>query len=275
MIETSTDCGDLFAALAKAQAEVQAAAKDKTNPHFRNTYADLASVWDACRKPLTTNGLSVTQWPGRTEGGGVTVTTQLSHSSGQWMRSTLEMPLDNRANAQAVGSAITYGRRYALAAVAGVAPDDDDGHEASKAPPSDRSRTRKPGSSKKGGKAQAAGKPTADAMPVIAATKKAIGIYTLACSDHGVEPRTLAEFLAEASGREVEAVRANEEKWGALPLRVWEKALDLVLGEQQSLDLPEDDHCDACHHPTHTHAEGCPEGDGTNEQSADDGEENE
>ena len=131
----------LAAALVKAQSQVKAAAKDSTNPFFKSKYADLSSVWEACRAALTANGLSVTQFPGFEDGspGVATVTTILLHSSGQWIKGTAGAPLppkvsregkESPADAQSVGSAITYLRRYALAAVLGVVQDDDDGESA-------------------------------------------------------------------------------------------------------------------------------------------------
>ena len=126
----SEQIGELAAALAKAQAVMQGATKDATNPHFKSKYADLASIWDACRKPLSDNGLAVVQSPVDAEAGSVGLTTTLLHSSGQWISATVSAPLQQNT-AQAVGSAITYLRRYALAAMVGVAPDDDDGNAAS------------------------------------------------------------------------------------------------------------------------------------------------
>lgn len=124
MIETSTEVGELAKALAAAQAQVKTADKDRTNPHFGSKYADLASVWDACRGALTANGLSVVQLP-VSDGNRVGVVTTLLHASGQWMRGTV-FTTPEKATAQGLGSAITYLRRYSLAAAAGVAPDDDD-----------------------------------------------------------------------------------------------------------------------------------------------------
>lgn len=119
---------ELAAALAKAQAVMTGALKDSANPFFKSRYADLESVWTACRKALTDNGLSVVQSASATEGG-VAVTTMLLHSSGQWMRDTLPLhPKD--MSPQGIGSAITYGRRYALAAMAGVYQTDDDAEAA-------------------------------------------------------------------------------------------------------------------------------------------------
>jgi len=125
----SESIAKLSEALSKAQGKIKGAAKDTANPFFKSKYADLASVWDACRDQLSTHGLSVIQ---TTEDSpdGATVVTTLSHSSGEWIRGRLTLkPVKN--DPQGVGSAITYARRYALAAIVGVAPEDDDGNVAS------------------------------------------------------------------------------------------------------------------------------------------------
>jgi len=128
-MQKSESVKELATALAKAQAAIQGATKDKTNPHFRSAYADLASVWDACREALTKNGLSVVQTNEPSDGQTVVVETTLLHSSGEYMTGTLVMPVA-KFDPQGVGSAITYARRYALAAMVGVAPEDDDGEAA-------------------------------------------------------------------------------------------------------------------------------------------------
>lgn len=119
----SQQLNELATALSKAQSRIRAAVKDAENPHFRSSYADLASVWDACREALTTNGLAVTQClMGVKE---VCLVTTLLHASGQFVRSVYPVnPV--KPDPQGYGSAITYARRYALAAIVGVAPDDDD-----------------------------------------------------------------------------------------------------------------------------------------------------
>lgn len=123
-MEHSEQLNELGAALAKAQASVKGAKKDSANPFFKSSYADLASVWEACREALTANGLSVVQLPGF-ENGIATLDTVLLHSSGQWISGKAGAPL-GKQDAQGVGSVITYLRRYALAAVASVSPADDD-----------------------------------------------------------------------------------------------------------------------------------------------------
>lgn len=123
----------LAAALAKAQGEMEGAAKANINPHFKSKYADLASVWDACRVPLSKHGLSVLQ-PVSADGPRVTVTTILAHSSGEFISESLTMTAAQNTP-QGVGSTITYGRRYGLASMVGIAPEDDDGNAASQPSP--------------------------------------------------------------------------------------------------------------------------------------------
>ena len=127
----SEQINELSKALSVAQSQMSFARKDSKNPFFKSSYADLSSVWDACREPLTKNGLAVIQtFDADHDGGEVIVVTTLTHSSGQWISSRLKMPLVKK-DPQGLGSAITYGRRYSLAAIVGViADEDDDGNAA-------------------------------------------------------------------------------------------------------------------------------------------------
>lgn len=131
MYTASPAIGQLATALAIAQGEIKGAIRDSENPHLRSKYADLAAVWDACRGPLARNGLAVIQCPD-SEGPKVTLTTILAHSSGEFITSTLSLTSsrDKFDGPQVAGSAITYARRYALAAMVGIAPEDDDGEAA-------------------------------------------------------------------------------------------------------------------------------------------------
>lgn len=143
----SEQINELALALSLAQSEIEGAAKDADNPFFRSKYADLASVWGACRAPLTKHGLAVIQSPevattgtpevytwtsksGEERAGiraitEVSVITKLTHKSGQWIEGRVSVLIPD-ASPQPVGSAITYLRRYALQSIAGVAPEDDD-----------------------------------------------------------------------------------------------------------------------------------------------------
>lgn len=120
---------NLADALCKAQGEMEGAKKTSNNPHFRSAYADLESVWDACREPLTKHGLAVIQSP-MGDGDHVVLETMLVHTSGEFIRRKLPIR-PTKQDPQGVGSAITYARRYALMAMVGLAPEDDDGNAAS------------------------------------------------------------------------------------------------------------------------------------------------
>lgn len=125
-----SDIAKLAAALAKAQGQIEGAKKDRKNDHFRSKYADLASCWDACREPLSSNGLSVVQFPCPSLPGHVGLRTLLLHESGEMIEDVFHMPVKDATNPQAVGSALTYARRYALCSVVGIAPEEDDGNAA-------------------------------------------------------------------------------------------------------------------------------------------------
>ena len=118
----------IAAAFVKARAAIGGTVGKDAKGNF-GRYATLAAITDAITEPLAKNGLAVIQ-EAELDETGVTVLTTLLHESGATMQfAPLTMPLTDR-KPQAVGSAITYGRRYALAAVCGLAPDDDDGQAA-------------------------------------------------------------------------------------------------------------------------------------------------
>lgn len=125
-----TETGKLALALSKAQGQMKGALKDASNPFFKSQYADLASIWEACRKALSDNELGVAQVIDTVDGN-MCLRTTLLHSSGETLSGVMVMQLSDKATAQQVGSLITYYRRYALAAMVGVAPEDDDGNKAS------------------------------------------------------------------------------------------------------------------------------------------------
>jgi hypothetical protein len=120
---------ELFAALAKAQNAVENATKGSVNPHFKNRYADLAEVLNTIRPVYSANGLSIIQNPSF-DGSLVNVTTILAHSGGGYITAVASC-VPSKSDAQGIGSATTYLRRYSLAAMTGVAQEDDDGQSAS------------------------------------------------------------------------------------------------------------------------------------------------
>ena len=126
----SETIGALGTALAKAQLAIRGALKTSINPHFQSRYADLATVHEVCREPLATHGLALLQVPSA-DGNLVRMVTMLIHgASGEWLTSDPLQVQARDAAPQAVGSCITYLRRYQLAAMVGIAPEDDDGEAA-------------------------------------------------------------------------------------------------------------------------------------------------
>jgi hypothetical protein len=122
---------DLFAALAKAQSEMQIASLDSENPYFKSKYADLASIVKASRPSLTKNGLSVIQQIMPNEDGQNILHTILCHSSGQWIESRMRI-LPTKPDVQSLISYVTYIRRASYASLIGVVTgdEDDDGEKA-------------------------------------------------------------------------------------------------------------------------------------------------
>ena len=132
-MQQSENIANLTLALSIVQGKLTYAKKDSANPFFKSKYADLESVWDACRSLLADNGLAVMQFPGEYIDGVMSLTTIISHKSGEWMGQEMSVPL-SKPDAQGAGSALSYMRRYALAAVVGVVSanqEDDDGNAAS------------------------------------------------------------------------------------------------------------------------------------------------
>jgi hypothetical protein len=129
-MKTSESITSIAPALLKAQKAIKFAVKDANNPHFKSKYADLSSVIEAIKQPLNDAGILFIQTPSPSETGTLSLTTRLIHESGEWIEDTATMPLP-RHDPQGFGSAMTYCRRYALAAAVGVYQDDDDGNTGS------------------------------------------------------------------------------------------------------------------------------------------------
>lgn len=120
----------LAVALAKAQGEIENAGKKSVNPHFKSKYADLAEIVNTARPVLTRHGISLIQIPSY-DGQVASVETILLHESGEWLSGISSSPLQ-KADPQGIGSATTYLRRYAAAAMCFLAQEDDDANSASK-----------------------------------------------------------------------------------------------------------------------------------------------
>lgn len=130
---------EFAAAIVQAQGNIEGAKKGRSNPAFRSKYADLAAVWDAIGDALQKAGLAIVQFPCEAPTGQVGLDTQLIYSkTGEVLGQRFFMPVKDATNAQAVGSSLTYARRYALSAVLGVCPEDDDGNAAASVQPSNK-----------------------------------------------------------------------------------------------------------------------------------------
>ena len=124
----------IASALVKAQKEFGPALKSSTNPHYRSRYADLAACIEAVIGSLNNQGIYLMQLTEEHEGG-VKVSTVFIHESGEQMSGgSLFMPA-TKQDAQGFGSALSYARRYSLMAACGIAPEDDDGNQATKTAP--------------------------------------------------------------------------------------------------------------------------------------------
>lgn len=125
----SENIADLVTALAKAQAEMESASFDRVNPHFKSKYASYNAFRESGRIPLSKNGLAITHLLDVADNKRLLV-TQLSHISGQWLRSIMVIPLE-KETPQSLGSAISYCKRYAYSSLMAIGADeDDDGEEA-------------------------------------------------------------------------------------------------------------------------------------------------
>lgn len=122
---------ELSKAFAKMQMELEQPLKNANNPFFKSKYVPLENVVDSITRAANKHGLSFTQYPSSDESGNVTVGTMVMHESGEWIEYDPICMKPVKNDPQAIGSAITYAKRYALSAIFGITSDnDDDGNEA-------------------------------------------------------------------------------------------------------------------------------------------------
>jgi hypothetical protein len=157
----------IFPALAEAMPKFKVPQKSGNNTHFKNRYSTLADIYNAVLDPLLANGLFPVQTLGYRDGVSLVI-THLCHKSGQWIRSE-GLIVAAKPDAQSLGSAITYMRRYSLSSIVGVGREDfdDDGEEATK-PPQPVAKV----------KPQVVAKPAADIKALLSGVQKK-GLNTL------------------------------------------------------------------------------------------------
>jgi len=130
-------------AFVEAQKEFAPALKTSTNPHFRSKYVDLSGCVEAVLDALNNHGFALIQKTHDCDNG-VKVETIFMYESGEQISGgVISVPADKQ-NAQGYGSALTYARRYSLMAACGIAPEDDDGNAATKAPAPPVARQQEP-----------------------------------------------------------------------------------------------------------------------------------
>jgi len=221
---------NVWIALAAAQAEMSGASKSSRNPHFQSSYADLSEVVDAAKPALTRHGLCWYAFPESQEGRPV-MTTVVHHGASD-TRIACSIPLFIAKNdMQGFGSASTYARRYGLMSLAGIAPEDDDGNEASgKGGGGERQRPAprrkdpeflKPPSSAKEGAAKSSAKEGAAKAPAGGGedneAREAFGAKLLSCMIRDKEANQAFSRLLKRPGSD----------WRAMPA----KTLNYTMGD--------------------------------------------
>jgi len=141
----SETLGKIAGALAKAQSEMTMVEAKSTNPFFNSKYASLASVLETAMPPLNKHEIALVQgnrWDN--DDNGFYITSMLMHSSGEWIKSEIRMPIMKK-DPHGVGAATTYGRRYLLSSMVGIAQADDDGNTGIKRAPRPSDQVNKKG----------------------------------------------------------------------------------------------------------------------------------
>lgn len=130
-MQKSDSIKNIAKALAAFQSEVKNPTKTTDNPFFKSKYAPLSEILNTVRPLMAKHGLSILQAPSG-DGAQISITTLITHESGEWIEADPLILRAEKATAQGAGSAITYGRRYALSSMLGISSEeDDDGNQAS------------------------------------------------------------------------------------------------------------------------------------------------
>ncbi len=180
----------LAASLALASREIRNPAFDAVNPHFKNRYATLGAHLEAVRRAFPAHGLSVIQGVETPDASRVVVSTRIVHASGQWIESSLSQSLGASPKVQDLGSAVTYLRRYSIAAMCGIVGDEDDDGESDR---SSRDRATAPVRSSASSLTERLSAPSAPVAPPPAPAKRPTARKTTAatCEDCGLSERVI------------------------------------------------------------------------------------
>ena len=144
-MKSSASLGAIAPALVAALAEIGGVAKGKTNPAFKSKYATLENVIEASKGILASHGIALLQFPAAFSGGAMSLDTVLLHESGEWLSGEEAFGVaTSKSDPQAVGSALTYARRYAQMAVLNMPAVDDDGEAAMQRTPAPKAVSDEP-----------------------------------------------------------------------------------------------------------------------------------
>jgi len=145
----------ILPALIKFQTKVSTVGKNKKNPHFGSSYADLAAIMDEARPIMGENGLALVQNLVESSPDEVRLLTTLYHTSGQYFSSLITLK-PSKVDPQGVGSAITYARRYSLSPLLGIVTEEDDDGNAASGPVNTKAPAPAPAQAQKPKKAEPA-----------------------------------------------------------------------------------------------------------------------
>jgi hypothetical protein len=193
----------IASALLKAQRKMGGATKGAANPYFKSRYADYGAVLEACKEPLNEEGITILQ-PHETKDGRNFVVTMLLHESGEWLSSETEVVTAKQNDPQALGSAITYARRYGLQSLLSIPAEDDDGESA-------MSRTSKSFVSTPAAEQRSAPAASVAAAPVAAAAAPAAAKRSSFKTQAKSEPAKAAAPAAAAEAKP--AAQSDELGW--------------------------------------------------------------
>ena len=133
----------LAEALVAAQAEFPPVERDQENPHFKSRFVSLGNLLSKTRPVLNKHGIALAQLPAKSETGESVLLTRLLHCSGESMEASMPI-LVSKNDAQGFGSALTYAKRYALAALLAIADQDDDAGNAAASEKQKQSKPKAP-----------------------------------------------------------------------------------------------------------------------------------
>lgn len=192
-MKSSDSLAKISPALVKALSAMEDVTKDAQNPAFKRDgkatgYASLGAVIEASKPILSAHGLAVMQGGGAYTSGALAITTRIIHESGEWIETTMEIPLA-KADPQGAGSGVSYGRRYALMAILNMTAVDDDGNAATRPqpPPSEPKRVEQkaPTLSERAARFEA----TLKGVDSIAELDKAYALGSALCADLDLKDR--------------------------------------------------------------------------------------